>query len=108
MSNRQSCGRRRLAHRNGGIDKQLGPFQGEDAGERRVGEVDQQAREEEKRPQAVEVHVGRNCTAERVPSIAPPSEARDLVVLKKDEWNVLVDAIKSGRLSKVRTSWAGR
>jgi hypothetical protein len=28
-------------------------------------------------------------------------EAGNLVVLKKAEWNVLVDAIKSGRLSKV-------
>jgi DNA-binding transcriptional MerR regulator len=28
-------------------------------------------------------------------------EAGNLVALKKDEWNVLVDAIKSGRLSKV-------
>jgi hypothetical protein len=28
-------------------------------------------------------------------------EAGNLVVLKKDEWDVLVDAIKSGRLSKV-------
>jgi len=28
-------------------------------------------------------------------------EKGDLVVLKKDEWNVLVEAIKSGRLSKV-------
>jgi hypothetical protein len=28
-------------------------------------------------------------------------EVGNLVVLKKDEWNVLVDAIKSGRLSRV-------
>jgi hypothetical protein len=28
-------------------------------------------------------------------------EAGNLVVLKKAEWNVLVEAIKSGRLSKV-------
>lgn len=28
-------------------------------------------------------------------------EAGNLVVLKKAEWNVLVDAIKSGRLAKV-------
>ena len=28
-------------------------------------------------------------------------EAGNLVVLKKDEWNVLVEAIQSGRLSKV-------
>jgi hypothetical protein len=28
-------------------------------------------------------------------------EAGTLVVLKKAEWNVLVDAIKSGRLSRV-------
>jgi hypothetical protein len=28
-------------------------------------------------------------------------EAGNLVVLKKDEWNVLVDAINSGRLAKV-------
>jgi hypothetical protein len=28
-------------------------------------------------------------------------EVGNLVVLKKAEWNVLVDAIKSGRLSKV-------
>jgi hypothetical protein len=31
-------------------------------------------------------------------------EAGNLVVLKKAEWNVLVDAIKSGRLSKVDDS----
>ena len=28
-------------------------------------------------------------------------EAGNLTVLKKDEWNVLVDAIQSGRLTKV-------
>ena len=28
-------------------------------------------------------------------------EAGNLVVLKRDEWNVLVEAIKSGRLSRV-------
>jgi hypothetical protein len=28
-------------------------------------------------------------------------EAANLVVLKKAEWNVLVDAIQSGRLSKI-------
>jgi len=28
-------------------------------------------------------------------------EAGNLAVLKKDEWNVLVDMIKSGELSKV-------
>jgi hypothetical protein len=28
-------------------------------------------------------------------------EAGNLVVLKKDEWNVLVKAIQSGRLAKV-------
>lgn len=28
-------------------------------------------------------------------------EAGNLAVLKKDEWNVLVDLIQSGRLSKV-------
>ena len=28
-------------------------------------------------------------------------EVENLVVLKKAEWNVLVDAIKAGRLSKV-------
>ena len=28
-------------------------------------------------------------------------EAGNLVVLKKDEWNVLVDAIKLGRLTRI-------
>jgi hypothetical protein len=28
-------------------------------------------------------------------------EAGNLVVLKKDEWNVLVDAIESGKLTKI-------
>jgi hypothetical protein len=28
-------------------------------------------------------------------------EDKNIVVLKKDEWNVLVDAIKSGRLGRV-------